>query len=146
MSILIGQFEAENTIGSSHHSEYTSWIIFTTKGYISMIQLILSLSRKSFWNHSTKKWSDITTLFILNDNIICFIAFLDVFSTKNGCNQKTQNQDSRTPPPLLAVKDSSIGGIVKVPNANSAFIFFFILNFEFTLYCGRIFLHILHQC
>ena len=48
-----------------------------------------TVSRESFWNHSIKKWSDITYPFILNDNIICFIAFLDVFSTKNGY-QKTQ--------------------------------------------------------
>ena len=43
--------------------------------------------QRIFLNHSIKKWSDI--LNILNDNIICFIAFLDVFSTQNGY-QKTQ--------------------------------------------------------
>ena len=43
-----------------------------------------TISRESFWNHSIKKWSDITSPFILNDNIICFIALLDVFSTNNS--------------------------------------------------------------
>ena len=43
--------------------------------------------------------------FILNDNIICSIAFLDAFSTKNGY-QKNTKKDSRThpfppPPPLV---------------------------------------------
>ena len=38
--------------------------------------------RESFWNHSINIWSDITSSFILNDNIICFIAFLDDFNTK----------------------------------------------------------------
>ena len=29
-------------------------------------------------------WSDITSAFVLNDNIICFKAFWDVFSTKQA--------------------------------------------------------------
>ena len=33
-----------------------------------------TVSRESFWNHSIKKWSGITSRFILNNNIICFIA------------------------------------------------------------------------
>ena len=41
-----------------------------------------TVSRESFWNHSIKKWSDITSPFILNDNIICIIAFLDVLVQK----------------------------------------------------------------
>ena len=46
--------------------------------------LKLTVSRESFWNHSIKKWSNITSSYILNDSIIYFIAFLGVFSTKNG--------------------------------------------------------------
>ena len=33
-----------------------------------------TISRDSFWNHSIKQRSDITSPFILNDDIICFIA------------------------------------------------------------------------
>ena len=36
------------------------------------------IQRKSFWNHNIKKWSDITSPLIVNDNIIGFIAFLEV--------------------------------------------------------------------
>ena len=32
-----------------------------------------SIVRESFWKHSIKKWSDTTSPFILNDNIICFM-------------------------------------------------------------------------
>ena len=39
---------------------------------------------------SIKKWSHITSPFILNDTIICFMAFLDVFSTKNGYQKNTK--------------------------------------------------------
>ena len=39
--------------------------------------------------------------FILNDNIICFIAFLDVFSTKNDYQKTQKKLESRTPPPYL---------------------------------------------
>ena len=42
----------------------------------------MDISRESFWNHSIKKWSDIISFFILNDNIKCFVTFLDIFSTK----------------------------------------------------------------
>ena len=38
--------------------------------------------QRIFLNHSIKKWSDITLSFILNDNNICFIAFLDVLVQK----------------------------------------------------------------
>ena len=48
-----------------------------------------TLSRESFWNYCIKKWSYKTCPFILNDNIIRLIAFLNVFGTKNGY-QKTQ--------------------------------------------------------
>ena len=41
-----------------------------------------TVSGESFWNHSIKKWSDITFPFILDYNIISFISFLDIFSTK----------------------------------------------------------------
>ena len=34
------------------------------------------MSRGSFWNNSIKKWSDVTSPLILNDNNICLIAFL----------------------------------------------------------------------
>ena len=43
-----------------------------------------------FWNLSTNIWSDKTPPFILNDNVTCFIPFLDVFITKNGYQKKTQ--------------------------------------------------------
>ena len=61
--------------------------------------LKLTVSRESFWNHSIKKWSDTTSSFILNDNSICFIAFLGVFSTKM-INQKknTKNRNPGRPP------------------------------------------------
>ena len=61
--------------------------------------------RESFWNHSIKKWSDIISPFILNDNIICFIAFLDVFSTKNGFQKNTKKSGlpDPLPPPYLAL-------------------------------------------
>ena len=36
-----------------------------------------TVSRES-WNHSLNKWSDIISPFILNDNIICFMAFLPI--------------------------------------------------------------------
>ena len=49
-----------------------------------------------FWNHSIKKWSDITSLSILNDNII---AFLDFFSTKNGYQNYTTNLGIPDRPP-----------------------------------------------
>ena len=31
----------------------------------------LTVNKESFWNHSIKKWSDIISPFILDDNIIC---------------------------------------------------------------------------
>ena len=49
---------------------------------------INELYTKSNGNHSIKKWSE-TSPFILNDNIICFIAFLSVFSTKEMVTKKT---------------------------------------------------------
>ena len=57
-----------------------------------------TVSRESFWNPSIKKWSDITPPIILNDNIICFIAFLDVFSKKNGYQTNTKNLEILDPP------------------------------------------------
>ena len=59
-----------------------------------------SVSRESFWNHSIEKWSDITSPLILNDSITCFIAFLNVFSTKNGY-QKKHKKLGLPPPPYL---------------------------------------------
>ena len=54
-----------------------------------------TVSRESFWNHSIRKWSDIISPFILNDNIMCFIAFLIVFSTKM-VTKKTQKTKTKT--------------------------------------------------
>ena len=54
--------------------------------------------RESFQNHSIKKWSDISSPFILNDNIKYFIAFLDVSSTKHGYQKNTKK--IRTPGPV----------------------------------------------
>ena len=42
-------------------------------------------------NHSIKRWSDITSIFISNNNIICFIAILDLFSAKNGFENNTKS-------------------------------------------------------
>ena len=36
---------------------------------LTLIVLKPTVSRKSFWNHSIKKWSDITSPFISNDNL-----------------------------------------------------------------------------
>ena len=58
-----------------------------------------TVSRESFWNQSIKKWSDITSPFILNDNIICFIVCLDVFSAKNGYQKNTKKIRTPGPPP-----------------------------------------------
>ena len=59
--------------------------------------------QRIFLNHSIKKWSDITLSFILNDNNICFIAFLDVCNTnfvlQKMVTKKTQNFRSPGPPP-----------------------------------------------
>ena len=49
-----------------------------------------------FWNHSIKKWSDITSLSILNDNIM---SFLDVFSTKKWLLNRHKFRNPRPPPP-----------------------------------------------
>ena len=46
-------------------------------------------------------WSAITSSLILNDNIICFIAFLDVFTTKNIYQKNTKNLGP--PPPYLGL-------------------------------------------
>ena len=51
----------------------------------------------SFWNHSIKKWS-CSPFIISDDNIICFIAFLDVFSTKIWLAKKFRTTG---PPPYL---------------------------------------------
>ena len=56
-----------------------------------------TVSRESFWNHSIKKWSDIASPFILNDNIICSISLFDVLVQK----MVTKNHKKfRTPSPL----------------------------------------------
>ena len=60
-----------------------------------------TVSRESFWNHSIKKLSDITTPFILNDDIICIIAFLDVFCTEKSCQNKHKIVWNPGPPPLI---------------------------------------------
>ena len=61
-----------------------STILFRTPGPPTLTVLKVlkpTVYRESFWNQSITKWSDITSPFILNDNIICLI---DVFSTNNG--------------------------------------------------------------
>ena len=55
--------------------------------------------QRIFWNHSIKKWADITSPFILNDNIICFIAFVDVFSIKKYYQNIANNFRLSDPPP-----------------------------------------------
>ena len=57
-----------------------------------------TVSRESFWNHSIKKWSGMTPPFILNGNIICCTAFLDVFSTKKMVTKKTRKFRNPGPP------------------------------------------------
>ena len=57
-----------------------------------------TVSREYFWNHSIKKWSDITSPYISNDNIICFIAFLDVFLVQNGYQKHTKKLGIPDPP------------------------------------------------
>ena len=52
----------------------------------------------SFWNKSIKKWSG-SPFIISNDYSICFIAFLDVFSTKIWLPKK--HKKYRTPPPSI---------------------------------------------
>ena len=81
---------------------YTGQKKFTRPPPMGPLTNMRYVSRESFWNHGIKKWSDITSPFILNDIIICFIAFFDVFSTKKVVTQKTHKiQDSWTPTPLL---------------------------------------------
>ena len=53
--------------------------------------------RESFWNHSINIWSDITSPFILNDNIICFIAFLDVLVPKMVTKKHKKIPDPHPP-------------------------------------------------
>ena len=60
-----------------------------------------TVSREPFWNQSIKKWSDITSAINLNDNIICFIAFLDVFITNKWLPKKHKKlglPEPRPPP------------------------------------------------
>ena len=59
-------------------------VVITIVTIIIIIIKVLkpTVSRDFFWNHSIKKWSDLTSPFILNGNIICFIAFLDVLVQK----------------------------------------------------------------
>ena len=64
---------------------------------------INELYTKSNGNHSIKKWSE-TSPFILNDNIICFISFLDVLVQKMVTKKTQKNQDPRPPPPLFRTK------------------------------------------
>ena len=51
---------------------------------------INELYTKSNGNHSIKKWS-VTSPFILNDNIICFIGFLDVLVQKMVTKKNINN-------------------------------------------------------
>ena len=50
-----------------------------------------SILQRQQSNHSIKRWSDITSFFISNNNIICFIAILDLFSAKNGFENNTKS-------------------------------------------------------
>ena len=56
-----------------------------------------TVTRESFWNHSIKKWPDIASPFILDNNIKGFIAFW-MFLVQKWL-QKTQK--FRTPDPPL---------------------------------------------
>ena len=59
-----------------------------------------TVSREYFWKHSIKKWWDTTSAFILNDNIICFIAFW-IFLVQKMVTKKTQKIGLPDPPFLI---------------------------------------------
>ena len=61
---------------------------------------INELYTKSNGNHSIKKWS-VTSPFILNDNIICFISFLDVLVQKMVTKKKHKQFRAPGPPPHI---------------------------------------------
>ena len=54
----------------------------------------------------------------LNDNIICFIAFVDVFGTKNGY-QKTQKNIGLPDPHYLGLSPEKYHFIDGFPDTNS---------------------------
>ena len=58
-----------------------------------------TVSRESFWNHSINKWSH------KNDDIICFIAILDVLVQKM-VTKNTKKLGILDPPPPLFGKFS----------------------------------------
>ena len=61
---------------------------------------INELYTKSNGNHCIKKWS-VTSPFILNDNIICFIAFLDVLVQKMVSKKHKKVRTPGPTPPLI---------------------------------------------
>ena len=64
---------------------------------------INELYTKSNGNHSIKKWS-VTSPFILNDNIICFIGFLDVLVQKMVTKKNINNLGLPDLPPIFRTK------------------------------------------
>ena len=74
---------------------------FRTPGPTILLKVLKVLnptvSRESSWNHSIKKWSDKTSPFILNDSTIFFIAFADVYITKNGYQKQKKIRTSGPP-------------------------------------------------
>ena len=59
-----------------------------------------TVSRESFWNHSIKKWPDIASPFILDNNIKGFIAFWMFLVQKWLPNEHKKFRNPR-PPPLF---------------------------------------------
>ena len=51
---------------------------------------------------ASRKWSDITSTLILNDDIMCFIVCLDVFSTQKWSPKKHKQIRSPGHPPLFS--------------------------------------------
>ena len=75
-----------------HFGPQKSAILFRTP--LKVLQP--TVSRESFWIHIIKKWSGKTSPFHLDDNMICFIAFLlflvqKMVSTKNGYKKTQKN-------------------------------------------------------
>ena len=61
-----------------------------------------TVSRESFWNHSIKKWPDIASPFILDNNIKGFIAFWMFLVQKWLPNEHKKFRNPR-PPPYLGI-------------------------------------------
>ena len=73
-----------------------------------------TVSRESVCNHSIKKWSDQTSPFHLNDNMICFIAILLFLVQK-----------------MVIISTKNLGLLAGVYILRYSHIFIFIKNFHF---------------